>query len=417
LTNTEIGLMLTCFSLLYGVARFGNGVLADSIKARYFMVTGLVCAALVNLVVGFTSSVVVLGVLWVSNAWFQGMGFPPCARLLTHWIHPGELATKMSVWNTSHSIGASIVVVFCSWVMTLCANGTIPQSVSLFGLDVALHPGWRWCFFLPAAVSLVGAAGLWIALRDTPSSVGLPELDVGSSKVLTSGSSKLKESGAEADNVRTLERQKFRTYLKTHVFNNPTIWILCVANFFVYTVRFGVLDWGPKLLKSSGGITLGHAAWMVAGFEIAGIVGMLVAGRVTDRVFGGRGPRTCAFCMGFCALFTLLFLLEWTSAKPSVPLSAALLAGAGFFIYGPQALTGVTAANISTKKLAGTSIGFISLFSYASVVVSGVGMGALAQYFGWHYAYVVMIGVAVAGVAVFLMLWNAKASAYGELGP
>jgi OPA family glycerol-3-phosphate transporter-like MFS transporter/OPA family sugar phosphate sensor protein UhpC-like MFS transporter len=51
---------------------------------------------------------------------------------------------------------------------------------------------------------------------------------------------------------------------------------LC-GEFFRVTVRFGVLDWGPKLLKTSGGISLSHAAWMVAGFEVAGIVGMLAA--------------------------------------------------------------------------------------------------------------------------------------------
>jgi OPA family glycerol-3-phosphate transporter-like MFS transporter/OPA family sugar phosphate sensor protein UhpC-like MFS transporter len=389
-SNTQIGLILTSFSLLYGAARFGNGVLADRVNARAFMVAGLVCAALVNLCVGFSSSVAALGVLWVCNAWFQGMGFPPCARLLTHWVPPGELATKMSVWNTSHSVGAALVVVFCSWIVSFCAGGAVPAF---------LRPGWRWCFFLPAAVALVGAAGLWAALRDTPSSVGLPEL----------GSSKGEACGGGGDN--------FRTYLKTHVFGNPVIWILCAANFFVYTVRFGVLDWGPKLLKSSGDITLGHAAWMVAGFEVAGIVGMLAAGWITDRVFGGRGPRTCAFCMGFCALFTLLFLREWTSPAPNVPLAAALLAGAGFFIYGPQALIGISAANIATKKAAATASGLTGTFGYASGLVSGVFLGWLMDFGGDRgiaYVLTALIVLALAGMGTFLLAWSAAAHGYAE---
>jgi len=402
-TNTQIGWVLTAFSLLYGVARFGNGVLADRINARYFMVTGLVCAAAVNICVGFSSSVMVLGLLWVSNAWFQGMGFPPCARLLTHWIPPNELATKMSVWNTSHSIGAAVVVVFCSWIITLCSGGAIPPSVSLFGVPLALHPGWRWCFFLPAAVALAGAAGLWLALRDTPASVGLPELDAAGG---------LRRAATDHES-----RAEFKRYLKSHVFGNPTIWILCAANFFVYTVRFGVLDWGPKLLKNSGGISLSHAAWMVAGFEVAGIIGMLVAGRVTDRVFGGRGPRTCAFCMGFCALFTLLFLLEWTSARPSAALSAALLAGAGFFIYGPQALIGISAANIATKKAAATASGLTGTFGYASGLVSGVFLGWLMDVGGDRgvaYVLTALIGLALVGMASFLLAWPSAAHGYAE---
>ena len=406
-TNTQIGLILTLFNLLYGLARFGNGILADRINGRYFMVAGLVCAAVVNVLVGFSASVAMLGTLWVINAWFQGMGFPPCARLLTHWIPPDELATKMSVWNTSHSIGASVVVVFCSWIMTLCTNGTIPATAHVFGWEVALHPGWRWCFYLPAAVALAGAAGLWIALRDTPSSVGLPEIgEEGREEI----------SGDRAPELQN-KTSEFRACLRTHVFGNPTIWILCAANFFVYTVRFGVLDWGPKMLKTSGGISLSHAAWMVAGFEVAGIIGMLAAGRVTDRVFGGRGPRTCAFCMGFCALFTLLFLLEWTSVHPNVLLSAGLLAGAGFFVYGPQALIGISSANLATKKAAATASGLTGTFGYASGLASGVFLGWLMDIGGGKgtaYVLVSLIVLALVGMGCFILAWSAPPNGYEQ---
>jgi len=394
--NKQIGLIMTSFSLLYGVARFGNGVLADRINARKFMVFGLVCSALMNVFVGFTSSVVMLGVLWFANAWFQGMGFPPCARLLAHWVPPNELAMKQSVWNVSHSVGAALVVVFCSWIISLCSGGAIPQTVSVAGLEVALHPGWRWCFFLPAAVALAGAAGLWAALRDTPSSVGLPEL------------------GGTTPEREHVDRGAFWEYLKGHVFKNPTIWILCIANFFVYTVRFGVLDWGPKLLKESGGISLKTAAWMVAGFEVSGIIGMLSSGWVTDRVFGGRGPRTCAFCMGLCALFMLLFGLEWTSRAPNVLLAAVLLAGAGFFIYGPQALVGISAANVATKKAAATASGLTGTFGYASGLVSGGFIGWLMDTAGVVSVLGALVAFALAGLVSFLFAWRARAHGYDE---
>ncbi len=66
-----------------------------------------------------------MGVMWVINGMLQGTGFPPCARLLTHWIPPTQLATKMSVWNTSHSIGAGLVVILCGYIM-----GTLGMNVS-----------------------------------------------------------------------------------------------------------------------------------------------------------------------------------------------------------------------------------------------------------------------------------------------
>src|SRR5207248_1460492 len=81
----------------------------DRCNARAFMVIGLAASAVMNVCFGFSSAVVTLGVIWMINGWFQGMGFPPCARLLTHWFPPKKLATKMSIWNTSHSIGAGLI--------------------------------------------------------------------------------------------------------------------------------------------------------------------------------------------------------------------------------------------------------------------------------------------------------------------
>ena len=46
----------------------------------------------------------------------------------------------------------------------------------------------------------------------------------------------------------------------------------------------------------------------------------------------------------------------------------AILCLAGFFIYGPQALVGIHAANLATKRAAATAIGLTGLFAYADAV-------------------------------------------------
>jgi OPA family glycerol-3-phosphate transporter-like MFS transporter/OPA family sugar phosphate sensor protein UhpC-like MFS transporter len=396
ITKTNLGLFLTRHGLVYGLSKFVNGFWSDGLKSRRYLTSGLTLCLLVNVAFGFgpllasqmtgaasgpafmSALVAVFGILWVLNGLFQGAGFPPCARLIAYWVPPGELATKMSIWNTSHSIGAGLISVLCGYIMMCGGAGA-----------------WRFCFWMPAAIAGAGLLFLFAALRDTPSSVGLPEL------------SGTEVRGTCADGLANLR------FLRERIFCNPVIWTLGVANFAINLVRFAVLDWGPTMLKESKGVSLGHAGWMVAAFEIAGVAGMLSAGWVTDRFMKGRAPRTCVFYMAGAALGMFAF---WNlpPASPTWLLFATLLA-AGFFVYGPQALTGVTATNIATKRLAGTAIGFISLFSYASVVVSGVGLGALAQHCGWRYAYLGMTGVAVVGVAVFLTLWNVKAQAYDEL--
>lgn len=373
ITKTELGIFLMLHGLIYGVSKFVNGFIGDRVNARYFMVTGLILSAGCNLIFGFSSAVVVFGLTWMLNGWFQGMGFPPCARLLTHWIHPKELATKMSIWNTSHSIGAGLVVILCGYIVSL---------------------GWRWCFYIPSAIALAGAAFLWITLRDTPSSVGLPEIKVGN----------------ESEDAKEEKTFEFKQFVRKKVFLNPYIWIIAIANFFVYTVRYAVLDWGPTLLSEWKGLSIQHAGWMVAGFEIAGIAGMLLAGWATDRFFGGRGARVCVICMALAVFFVFLF---WQlSASPL--LMAGLLMAAGFCIYGPQALVGIIVANLATKRAAATAIGFTGLFGYASTIVSGWALGSIAQNMGWSYAIGILIVLGIVGTVTFLLAWRAKADGYGE---
>lgn len=439
ISNTSFGLIMTIVGLIYGLSRFVNGLIADRMNGRWHMSIGLLLCALASIAFGFVPTmlgadwtytpaglVTGFGVLLVLNNIFQGSGFPPCARLLTHWIPPHELATKMSVWNTSHSIGASLLAILCGYIMSnmgsdLSADqqvlGTIRRNLielnpalkeNAMQLDIMVHNAaatagaWKWCFWIPAAIALLGVIGLLVSLRDTPKSVGLPEMEGTHTKV--------------EDNSSSAE---YRAFLREKVFRNPVIWTLAFANFFVYVVRFAVLDWGPKFLQEARGLSLSDAGWSVATFEIFGIIGMLVAGWVTDKWFKGRAHRTCVFCMLGAAVFMGIFYMLPASA----PMSALIivLAMAGFFIYGPQALIGIAAANQATKSAAATANGVTGIFGYLSVFVSGLGVGAMVDWInlkhegqGWDAVFIMMIGMAIVGMLIFLAMWKVKATGYDE---
>jgi len=371
--KADLGLFLTLHGLLYGVARFANGFLADRASARAFMAVGLAASALMNIFFGLGSAVVMLGLVWMLNGWVQGMGFPPVSRLMTHWFPPRELATKQSIWNTSHSIGASLVVVLCGYLVTI-------------------H--WRLCFLVPAALALLGSVLLWMFLPDTPPSVGLPEVE---------GTERAAKNPEHGDD--------FRAFLMANVFRNPYIWLLALANFFVYVVRYAVLDWGPTLLTEAKDVDLTQASWMVAAFEVSGIVGMLLAGWVTDRVFGGRGARTCLVYMAMAGIFVFLF---WRLPAASAALNAATLCAAGFFIYGPQALIGIIVANLATKRAAATAAGFTGIFGYASTLLSGWGLGWLVDKSGWDAVFLALVGMSIIGTLLFAAAWRASPHGYAQ---
>ncbi len=369
--KTQLGLFLTMHGLLYGVSKFANGFLGDRTNARVLMVSGLAMSAILNVIFGFSSTVIALGLIWTLNGWFQGMGFPPCARLMSNWFSPKQLATKFSLWNMSHPLGGGLIVIICGY---------------LVGIN------WRFCFFVPAALALACALFLWFVLPDTPPSVGLPEVE-----------------GTGVTNRES--SREFRAFIYEHVFRNKYIWIVSFANFFVYIIRYAVLDWGPTLLTQSKHIKITHAGWMVAGFEFFGLIGALVGGWLTDRYFGGRAVRVCLIYMILAGVSIFLF---WRIPGQSELSTAALLGAAGFFIYGPQCLLAVAAANLATKKAAATAIGLTSIFGYASTVLSGWGLGALVQHYGWDVAFEGLIIVAALGSLLFTLAWGARAHGYSE---
>jgi len=435
ITNTDFGIIIFIGSLIYGLSRFINGFIVERISTKVFMAIGLILCAIANFCMGFgielsyavtgvndgpqfvNMLILVFGVTMVLNQYFQGCGYPPCARMLPQWIAPGELATKMSIWNTSHSIGASLAVVICGLIMTnmgadMSGNSSIVARItenlagSISGwnslsaadqtarvMSYATHYGaWRWCFFIPGFAAIAGAALSLIALYDTPQSVGLPELE---------GTHTGKEE------VRG-KKGAHRGFLVHMVFRNRWIWTFAIANIFVYILRMGVLDWGPKFLTEDRGMDIKAASISVATFEIMAIVGTIFAGWATDRFFKGRAHRMCLISMiGASVFFTIFALVD----MPAVP-SVCILALAGFCIYGPQALIGIGSANQSTKEASATSNGLVGVLGYTGSALSALLVGNIADDFGWNWVFIMFIAVGIIGSLIFLTMWKAPRDGY-----
>ncbi|MBQ5353511.1 MAG: MFS transporter, partial [Alistipes sp.] len=407
ISKTSLGAVITAAGFLYGLSKLLNGMLADRINGRWHMVTGLAVSTVTAILIGFGAEIItaltgvpagstpefvgkftiLLSALWIVNNIFQGCGFPPCSRLIPRWVPSNELSTKMSIWNTSHSIGAGLAGLLCgTFIMSYMGvdmSGD-PEMVATIatnlGKDVtdpavisaAEHVGaWKWAFIIPG---LIAAAGVFITaaiLRDTPKSVGLPELS--------------EENNSNSNEpVKEESQAEISAFIREHVWKNPVIWALALADFFVYIIRFAVLDWGPTFLREHCSMSPEWAAMTVIIFELFGVVGMLAAGWISDKVFNGRAARTCFFCMVGALLAIIGFITLQTSGASPV-LLLFVLALAGVFIYGPQALIGVIASNHATRKASATANGLIGFVSYISPIVSGLGFGIIADSkFGWH---------------------------------
>ncbi len=406
ITKVQLGVFLSLNGIVYGLSRFVNGFIADRSNKRVMMSLGLVLSCIINFAICFSPKidgivnvldtegkatmalVYIIGSLWVLNGYVHGMGYPPCASLMAHWFRPSELATKQAIWNSSHSIGAGLVVALCGWLL------------SRFG-----YSNWQLCFAVPAALSLVGAIALYATLRNTPSSVGLPEIEE------LDGNHEGGEKPGHASEL--LSGKAFKKFIREMVFKNPYIWIVAIADFCVYVIRFTILEWGTSFLTQYKGFDISLSASIVAASElIGGVLGTIAAGWFTDRFFRNRTIRTCVICMVGA---TVSFFCFWkTPADAPWIINALFIVLSSFFIYGPQALLGVSASQYATKKASASANGLVGVFCYAATLISGIGFGYLADRpdMGWNAVFSVALVFGVLGTLILMLMWKAPADGY-----
>ncbi len=368
LSKTVIGSIWSIHYFVYGVSKFTNGVLADRANARYFIAFGLIMSALMNVFFGLSSSFMMLGVAWALNGYFQSMGAPVCVRLMCHWYSPNELGTKWGFWNISHQVGGGLILILAGFL--------------------AQNYGWRSAFFVPAAIGVVCAIFLFERLRDTPESMGLPSIE----------DYRNDHSVEHAGTVD--EGDDWKKILFEGVLKNKQIWMLSIANFFVYLVRYGAMDWAPTFLVEVKHSTIASAAVKTALFEFLGIAGSLLAGWVSDRYFTSKRYLVNVFYMVVLA-FTVWGFWLVPGGYPMV--DAALLGAVGFLVYGPQLLVGVCTADVSGKAASATANGMNGFMGYMGSIVSGIGTGWIVQHYGWSGGFALFISSAAIGAVLFTM--------------
>lgn len=378
-TKVQLGLVLSLLQITYGLGKFGNGILADRLNPRYFMAFGLFTSAVINIIFGLQVSLIFLAVLWGFNGWFQSMGFPSGARLLSHWFSPSEHGRMFSLYGCSHQVGAAIILV---------VSGYLVEHQWRYG------EGWQYVFILPGIFALFIAFLVFNRLRDIPSSMGLPPVE------------KYRKDITDKKTLDALEEQvSVKETLLRYVLKNKHVWFVAFGNFFLYIARYGALTWAPSYINEAKDVSIVKAGIIVAFFEVMGILGMLSAGWMSDKLFKARRGPVMAIYM-----FILSFgLYAFWIAPPGRPLLYIVLLGiCGFLVYGPLMLVSVAAISFAGKKAAATAAGFTGLWGYIGATASGIGIGWAAHNFGWHTGFSLIVASGILSGFFFALTWRVK---------
>jgi MFS transporter, OPA family, glycerol-3-phosphate transporter len=380
-SRTELGFALSGVAIAYGLSKFLMGSVSDRSSARVFMTMGLLMSAVVMIFMGImpiaTSSVGIMFVLLLANGWFQGMGWPPSGRTMVHWFSASERGTKMAIWNVAHNLGGGLVG---------------PIAI----LAMAIFADWHAVLYTHGFFALLAAMVIWVLVRDTPQSQGLPTIE------------DYRNDYPKAFKYDKAHEKEFTTreiFIES-VLNNRLLWSIAIANAFVYLVRYGVLDWAPTYLSQVKGFSFEDSGWAYALYEWAGIPGTLVAGWMSDKLFQGRrAPVSIIYLLATLACV----LIYWANPPGNPGIDVAMLVSIGFLIYGPVMLIGVHALDLVPKKAAGTAAGFTGLFGYVGGAVSAnLLLGALVDAAGWDAGFLLIAAACIIATILIGMTWNAE---------
>ncbi|WP_101757915.1 MFS transporter [Oceanicoccus sp. KOV_DT_Chl] len=394
-TPEEMGIIGSTMLYGYALGKFTNGFLADHAHVGRFFAVGLFLSAMANVGMGFSSLVWLSASLWLLNGWFQGFGAPSSVVSLAGWYSNSERGRYYGVWSTAHSIGEGLTYLGIAYLVAAAPKG--------LGLS------WQWGFWIPAIISVGAAYLLYRYLPDRPRTLGLPTI-------------------ADWKNDHGVVRSEsqdsiWKTQLK--VLTIPSIWILALASSSMYVTRYAINSWGNVYLQEIRGFDLFDANLFIFFNTVAGIVGCVVYGLVSDKWFSSRRPPA-NLIFGVLELAPL-FIIFFGPRDPVILATAMIIYGFG--LSGILAsLGGLFAIDIAPKKVAGAAMGFIGVFSYIGAgmqdYISGKLIGdseiifnfavssqqTTVYFYDYSKPIIFWVGASVVSIILASSLWRVKAS-------
>ncbi|XP_078538334.1 glucose-6-phosphate exchanger SLC37A4 isoform X1 [Lissotriton helveticus] len=394
LDKDDLGLITSSQSAAYAISKFISGVLSDQMSARWLFASGLLLVGVSNVFFSWSSTVPIFAVLWFFNGLAQGLGWPPCGKILRKWFEPSQFGTWWAVLSTSMNLAGSVGPIIAtvlaasySWRSTLSVSGLICVAVAFLCLAM---------------------------IKNEPADVGLKNIEPGSKKDSSGDQSTLKE-----------------------FLLSPYLWLLCWGYLVVFGAKTCCTDWGQLfLIQDKEQSALMGSSYMSA-LEVGGLVGSIAAGFLSDRAVARVGLRShgnprhglLLSMMAGMAVSMYLFRVTvtpesskggslWTFALHPLALLLGLTEqelwiltlGAlfGFSSYGPIALFGVIANESAPSNFCGTSHAIVALAANVGGFLAGLPFSTIAKYYSWDTAFWVAEVTCAITTVLFFLLRNTR---------
>lgn len=382
LTTLQLGYIGLAFSITYGLGKTLVGYYISDKNTKKSISVMLIGASITVIAMGLLLSTVgsAIGIfiaLWGLNGVFQAAGGPASYSTISRWAPRKERGRFLGFWNMSHNVGGAIAGGLALWGANLFFEG------SVIGM-----------FLFPAFIALViGIITLFIG-KDDPEELGWNRCE------------EIFGEKVEDENNKADEMPMWQAFTQ-FVLRNPWIWLLCIANVFVYIVRIGIDNWAPLYVTEHLGFDRMDAVNTIFYFEVGAILASLSWGYISD-LLNGRRAAVAVACM--IAIIFVVMMYRYATSVMMVNTSLFLL---GALIFGPQLLIGVSLVGFVPKKGISVANGMTGTFGYLfGDSLAKVGLAAIADpksngltafghtLHGWEDVFVVFYIALFCGIAL-----------------
>lgn len=381
LSKSDLNWIDSTYNLGYCLGMFLNGPIIDRIGPRRWVSLGMLVTAV--LAVGFSLVDQIYGavlglymLVWGINGLVQSSGWPGNSKVMASWWGTEKRARVMGWWSTCYQAGG----LAATWVAS----------------RFLLHSGWRAAYIGPAIwVAVVGVA-FWLLVRDRPSDVGFRDPDT-------------------VPDVDPAVRRKLMLEARAQVLRMPMVWAMGAAYFGCKVIRYAFLFWLPYYLATALHYGKVQSNDMSIAFEAGGIVFVIVAGQLADRVFGKRRVAT-AFGALIGLAGALLLYREVGDVSAGANIAALLLVG-GFLFAADSLISGSVTQDMSGPHAAAMAAGLVNGIGSIGQVLQGFLLVWITNEYGWNTLFTIFIAMALFGAACCLPYVKVRPRPFPDVPP
>jgi sugar phosphate permease len=355
----------------YAVGQFAWGMLADRFGPRVVVLGGLLISAVAALVMGSFATLPIFFTCMLIQGLAQSTGWSGLCKNLGSFFPAEQRGRVLGLWSSCYAFGGLVASPFAGW-----------WAYTLIG-------SWHAAFISSAAVVAVVAVLFFIFQRNKPEDVGLPAVEP--EPQLTAEESEAQRKISIWEPLREILR-------------NRTVLTLGLAYFMLKPARYAILLWGPVIVfEQMPSVGKVGAAIIPTAFELAGLLGPIMIGLASDKLFGARRMPACV--LSLLALTVSLVFFMGALHTGSVLLVVALLFFMGLTLYGPDSMiSGAAAIDFGTAKAGATAAGFVNGCGSVGAILGGL----LPGYFDTVTVFIVFAGCAMFSSLVLIPHWNSR---------